>query len=106
MDRAALARLTTARARRLYWLACHLALWRDGTWEWSVADLRVLLDSEGELPAWVDFERGALQEPLADLHFHAGFRLDYRVKRRGRTVVAACFTLVPSTTILRPTTSK
>lgn len=103
--RAGLAQLATARARRLYWLACRLALWHDGTGEWNVAELRGLLDSEGELPAWIDFERGALQEPLADLHRHVDFRLDYHIKRRGRVPVDARFALTSSVSALENTNS-
>ena len=90
---AALARLSNPRPRGWYWQACQIAALDEGVRDVDVVELRADLDREEEFSRWADFEREAILVPLAELHAHADFRVDYQVRRRSGKVVAVRFTL-------------
>ena len=93
---AGLARLSSSRARMWFWRACTISDWYEGTHEMSEQTLRHDLDHGGEFPRWADFERETLQKPLAELHAHTDFQVQYQVQRRKGQVVAVRFQLAPA----------
>ncbi len=90
------ARLPSRRARMWFWEACMIAGCYEGTHEMSEQALRNDLDRAGEFPGWADFEREALQQPLAELHAHTDFQVHYQVRRRKGKIVDVRFHLAPA----------
>ena len=88
-----LAGLPSSRARMWYSRACTIDDWYGGTRERNQQAVRDELDHAGDFPRWEDFERETIQRPLTELHAHAGFRVHYQGRRRGRKIVAVRFHL-------------